>query len=1011
MRILNGSPAKDAGDPTGCKDDVGALLPDDQRGITRPQGLYCDIGAYEAVPPVTENQSFSVAEFSPNGTLVGTVAASDADGTIVSFAITAGNTDGAFAINSAGTLTVANSAAINPAVNPSFALTVVVTDNDGYTASATMTVTVTGSPFIVRNTNDAGPGSLRAAILAANAATGLETITFAIDGAGPHVITPTTPLPAVLYPANIDGSTQPSGTVVLDGSLAGSAADGIDLWTYNSTINGLTIRNFSGNGIFVQTPARAPAGGTLLNVIENNTITGNEGNGVLVATGSYASILNNSIYDNGRLGIDLGGDGVTPNDVGDPDVGASLLQNYPVLLRAEPGKGFWVEGRLNSLANLDFTLDFFASAECDPTGFGEGQHYLGTRSTATDADGNARFGFGLPYPPEGSPFITATATDENGNTSEFSQCIVTGPSNDSWPRAYRLDLVQDQAATATFSQYVDKLGQSRWYKFQVEPDFRITIELSNLPVNYDIVIYKDIAAVYQELANPQNEGDLQQLNAEFAPDMYSPDMYSPDMYSPDMYSPDMYSPDMYSPDMYSPDMYSPDVFAPDMYSPDMYSPDMYSPDMYSPDEHDPNTFDPTTFDPNTPVPDPQAYASAQNRSIIAFSSRTGTADERAVVNTWTRTGDFYVRVRGRNGIFSLASPYTVNVTIQPGLCQDLDTELVPGTLQGIANNYQTIILVDSTRMGNDPAALNAMLAKLDQLKIRPEVNGVVVDVSQDARVTAANLQADQKLECPEAKNLVADATNQIVQRFSALNPLEYVVIVGDDGAIPFFRVPDQALLASEINYIPPVYNNTHSQSSLRLGYVLTQDPYGSDVEISFKNHTIPVTDPGSRPVGRNTRRGDAHGRRVPGHQFRRRLNSDFGLRQWLRLLDGCCGSCASRVGKRHRPPASTLIAPRGQAPQDPLAWTGEQLKTQFLGSRHDLTFLAGHFSAATALAADYTTRMATQDVLSSTVDMENAIIFSAGCHSGYNIVTTDAVTNVTREPDFAQAFARKGATS
>ena len=48
-------------------------------------------------------------------------------------------------------------------------------------------------------------------------------------------------------------------------------------------------------------------------------------------------------------------------------------------------------------------------------------------------------------------------------------------------------------------------------------------------------------------------------------------------------------------------------------------------------------------------------------------------------------------------------------------------------------------------------------------------------------------------------------------------------------------------------------------------------------------------------------------------------------------------------------PADTLIAPRDQAPQDPLAWTGEQLEAQFLGSRHDLNFLAGHFSAATAL--------------------------------------------------------------
>ena len=264
--ILNGSPAKDAGDPTGCKDDLGVLLPADQRGITRPQGLYCDIGAYEAVPPVTENQSFSVAEFSPNGTLVGTVAASDADGTIVSFAITAGNTDGAFAIDSAGTLTVANSAAINPAVNPSFALTVVVTDNDGYTASATMTVTVTADPFIVRNTNDAGTGSLRAAILAANAAPGVDAITFAIDGVGPHIITPTASLPVIVDPVSIDGSSQPSGSVELDGSLAGPDVDGLFILSYSTTIRGLTIKNFTGAGIFVDYSTHR--GGPYLNLIE-----------------------------------------------------------------------------------------------------------------------------------------------------------------------------------------------------------------------------------------------------------------------------------------------------------------------------------------------------------------------------------------------------------------------------------------------------------------------------------------------------------------------------------------------------------------------------------------------------------------------------------------------------------------------------------------------------------------------------------------------------------------------
>ena len=466
---------------------------------------------------------------------------------------------------------------------------------------STTTVNLTPSVLIVQNTNDSGPGSLRDAMLTANAQIGPDTITFAIDGSGPHVITPASPLPDIVDPVTIDGSTQPAGSVEVDGSLAGSNVDGFLIFSDGTTLRGLTIKNFSGAGVLLDYGERS--GGSGPNVIENNTITGNGKEGVMVSSSQQATIRRNSIYNNGLLGIDLGGDGVTPNDVGDPDAGPNLYQNYPVLLRAARDQDLAVDGRLNSLSNLDFTLDFFASTTCDPTGFGEGQRYLSSKRVATDAAGNARFAFRLPPPPPvGYPFITATATDENGNTSEFSQCIVVGPNNNSWPRAYRLNPAMGDNQTVTFSQYVDKLGQSRWYKFQVEPDSKVTVELSNLPVNYDIVIYKDIAAVYQALTTPQSQTDLQKLNAEFAPDMFSPDMFSPDMFSPDMFSPDMFSPDMFSPDMFSPDMFSPDMFSPDMFSPDMFSPDMFSPDMFSPDEHSPECLRPE----RTLIPTPRS---------------------------------------------------------------------------------------------------------------------------------------------------------------------------------------------------------------------------------------------------------------------------------------------------------------------------------------------------------------------------------------------------------------------
>lgn len=46
--LLVGSPAIDHGDPNGCEDENGLVLDTDQRGVPRPIGQFCDIGAYEA---------------------------------------------------------------------------------------------------------------------------------------------------------------------------------------------------------------------------------------------------------------------------------------------------------------------------------------------------------------------------------------------------------------------------------------------------------------------------------------------------------------------------------------------------------------------------------------------------------------------------------------------------------------------------------------------------------------------------------------------------------------------------------------------------------------------------------------------------------------------------------------------------------------------------------------------------------------------------------------------------
>jgi len=192
--------------------------------------------------------------------------------------------------------------------------------------------------------------------------------------------------------------------------------------------------DFSANGNLVQgnfmgtdvTGTAALGNGTAVAMsgagVSNNTVGGNtiafNGGGIGVSGGIGNAILSNSIHSNAGLGIDLAPGGVTANDPGDGDAGANNIQNFPELAAAGTSG---IEGMLNSTPNTTFRLEFFASSACDPTGFGEGETFLGFSDVATDGFGDANFTTFLSAPL--GDLVTATATDPDNNTSEFSQCV------------------------------------------------------------------------------------------------------------------------------------------------------------------------------------------------------------------------------------------------------------------------------------------------------------------------------------------------------------------------------------------------------------------------------------------------------------------------------------------------------------------------------------------------------------------------------------------------------------
>ncbi len=181
-----------------------------------------------------------------------------------------------------------------------------------------------------------------------------------------------------------------------------------------------------------------------------NRVAYNPDGGILVETGSGNAVRGNAVFDNGLLGLDLLPFGVTPNDPGDADPGSNALQNYPELSLVVSSGNTRILGSLNSTPATAFTLDFYASDNCDDSGHGEGQTYIGTASVTTNNQGDAGFYVTFPEVPVGRA-IVATATDPDGNTSEFSQCslaVASPPATGAYEVNSTADVVDDDTGDA-----------------------------------------------------------------------------------------------------------------------------------------------------------------------------------------------------------------------------------------------------------------------------------------------------------------------------------------------------------------------------------------------------------------------------------------------------------------------------------------------------------------------------------------------------------------------------------
>ena len=158
-----------------------------------------------------------------------------------------------------------------------------------------------------------------------------------------------------------------------------------------------------------------------------NSIANNMNDAIRIVNGSAGvSVYLNVIYNNAGQGIDLGGDGDTANDVDDFDEGDNRLQNFPVIEsvvlneNATP-RTITIRYHVNSADSINasdypLVVDFYWNST---DGSAQGRYFIDTDFSYTTPNMAKTVVYEFNSAATGG-FLTATAYDLEGNSSEFS---------------------------------------------------------------------------------------------------------------------------------------------------------------------------------------------------------------------------------------------------------------------------------------------------------------------------------------------------------------------------------------------------------------------------------------------------------------------------------------------------------------------------------------------------------------------------------------------------------------
>ena len=392
--------------------------------------------------------------------------------------------------------------------------------------------------------------------------------------------------------------------------------------------------------------------------------------------------------------------------------------------------------------------------------------------------------------------------------------------------------------------------------------------------------------------------------------------------------------------------------------------------------------------------------SGETDTAHAFSASISPADATPpIAYTWSPEPESGQGTANATYRWETEGEYTISLSA--GNCGGAVSDSHTIAVQDRQSEVRTLILVNRERLetlyGETPA--DQVMEKLEDLAQHDAVDGQIVQVETDTAVTAAyDDWTSDMMNTTKANDVTSAIRNLVMATLDNTPNVEYLVIVGHDEVIPFRRVLDRTR-HPESNYEADASPGTAQRAACRDDMSLTDDYYADREPSHQGGHEIYIPD---YSVGRLIERPEEMTDLIddfladPGVTADNVLVSgyDFIRTEAQRMADVWGTDLGSADVN------STLIGG---------GWSADELRDEQLDAapRYDVQSINGHANHRVEGAPGWGTVSADEVESHGSADLSRALIYTLGCHSGFNDVGADGAGQ--NGLDLPQAFARRGA--